>query len=46
LIGGTDSDQIAAFEWASLFAHEIVFKHFHREEPARKTLCFQRIHSV
>ena len=42
LIGGTDSDRTAAFEWASLFAHEIVFTHFHREEPARKTLCFPR----
>jgi hypothetical protein len=31
LIGGTDADRAAAFEWASLFAHEIVFTHFHRE---------------
>ena len=31
LIGGTDQDRTAAFEWASLFAHEIVFTHFHRE---------------
>ncbi|MEJ0091321.1 MAG: hypothetical protein WDM80_16445 [Limisphaerales bacterium] len=29
LIGGTDADRIAAFEWVSVFAHEIVFTHFH-----------------
>jgi hypothetical protein len=34
LIGGTDADRAAAFEWTSLFAHEIVFTHFHREEKA------------
>ena len=31
LIGGSDRDRTAAFEWASLFAHETVFTHFHRE---------------
>jgi len=31
LIGGTDADRAAAFEWASLIAHEIVFTHFRRE---------------
>jgi hypothetical protein len=31
LLGGTDADRSAAFEWVSLFAHEIVFTHFHRE---------------
>ena len=31
LIGGSDNDRTAAFEWASLFAHEIVFTHFYRE---------------
>ena len=31
LIGGTDADRAAAFEWSTLFAHEIVFTHFHRE---------------
>ena len=31
LIGGNDQDRIAAFEWASLFAHKIVFTDFHRE---------------
>ena len=31
LIGGTRADRAAAFEWVSLFAHEIVFTHFHRE---------------
>jgi hypothetical protein len=35
LIGGSDSDRAAAFEWVSLFAHEIVFTHFHREDHAR-----------
>jgi hypothetical protein len=31
LIGGTDADRHEAFEWVSLFAHEIVFTHFYRE---------------
>lgn len=35
LIGGTDSDRTAAFEWVSLFAHEIVFTHFRSEANAR-----------
>ena len=35
LIGGTDADRADAFEWSSLFAHEIVFTHFHREDHAR-----------
>jgi hypothetical protein len=35
LIGGTDADRAAAFEWSSLFAHEIVFTHFHRVDQAR-----------
>ena len=35
LIGGTDADRQAAFEWASLFAHEIVFTHFYRESDDR-----------
>jgi len=30
LIGGSAADRLAAFEWVSLFAHEIVFTHFHR----------------
>jgi len=35
LIGGTDADRADAHEWASLFAHEIVFTHFRREANAR-----------
>ena len=35
LVGGTDADRADAFEWSSLFAHEIVFTHFHREDHAR-----------
>ena len=31
LIGGTDADRHEAFEWVSLFAHEIVFTHFYRD---------------
>lgn len=31
LVGGSDADRAAAFEWVSLFAHEIVFTHFFRE---------------
>ena len=37
LIGGSDSDRTAAFEWVSLFAHEIVFTHFHREAESRSS---------
>lgn len=33
LIGGSNRDRSAAYEWASLFAHEIVFTHFHRDTP-------------
>lgn len=36
LIGGTDADRTAAYEWVSLFAHEIVFTHFLREAEAQK----------
>ncbi len=31
LIGGTEADRAAAFDWASLIAHEIVFTHYYRE---------------
>jgi hypothetical protein len=34
LVGGTDTDRANAYEWVSLFAHEIVFTHFHRENKA------------
>ena len=33
LIGGSDADRADAFEWATLFAPEIVFTHYHREAP-------------
>ena len=46
LIGGTDQDRTAAFEWASLFTPEIVFTHYHCEEPARKNVCFPRLQPV
>ncbi len=46
LIGGSDQDRIAAFEWVSLFAHEIVFTHFYRQEPRPKTLHFPRFQPV
>ena len=39
LVGGTDTDRANAFEWSSLFAHEIVFTHYHREP---KTHCRSR----
>ena len=35
LIGGTDQDRTAAFEWASLFAHEIVFTNYLHEVDVR-----------
>jgi hypothetical protein len=31
LIGGSTADRAEAFEWVTLFAHEIVFSHFHRD---------------
>ncbi|HEV2692382.1 MAG TPA: hypothetical protein VG347_05750 [Verrucomicrobiae bacterium] len=31
LIGGSTADRAEAFEWVTLFAHEIVFSHFHRQ---------------
>ena len=47
LIGGTDADRTAAFEWVSLFAHEIVFAHFYREtgncHRPRKSLVAPRL---
>jgi len=44
LIGGTDADRAAAFEWSSLFAHEIVFTHFHREaEPAAERIALRTL---
>jgi hypothetical protein len=42
LIGGSDTDRTAAFEWTSLFAHEIVFTHFHR--PAKPTCSRKHPH--
>ena len=39
LIGGSDADRAAAFEWTSLFAHEIVFTHFLRQNQSR---CWPR----
>jgi hypothetical protein len=36
LVGGSDADRQAAFEWVSLFAHEIVFTHFHRQPGGRR----------
>ena len=42
LIGGTDADRAAAYEWSSLFAHEIVFTHFHREaEPVIRRVALR-----
>ncbi|MEI7807593.1 MAG: hypothetical protein WCJ07_03805 [Verrucomicrobiota bacterium] len=47
LLGGTDDDRAAAFEWSTLFAHEIVFTHFHREAQSpyrtRKPLLASRL---
>jgi hypothetical protein len=34
LLGGTDADRSAAFEWVSLFAHEVVFTSAPRQNPA------------
>jgi len=46
LIGGSQNDRTAAFEWASLFAHEIVFTHFHRQEPEPEFVRFPRFQPV
>jgi hypothetical protein len=35
LVGGTAADCLDAFEWSSIFADEIVFTHFHREDHSR-----------
>jgi hypothetical protein len=35
LIGGTDADRAAAFEWTSIVDHEIVSTHFLREKKSR-----------
>lgn len=45
LMGGNSADRMAAFEWASLFAHEIVFTHFQgrTDLPARKSGVFPRL---
>ena len=45
LIGGTNADRTAAFEWVSLFAHEIVFSHFFRQADGRcrKIPCVSRL---
>jgi hypothetical protein len=47
LIGGTNADRAAAYEWASLFAHEIVFTHFqnqnHGQCRSRKILFTARL---
>jgi len=42
LIGGSTADRAEAFEWVTLFAHEIVFSHFHRERQPTPT-CRPRI---
>ena len=45
LIGGSNADRTAAFEWVSLFAHEIVFTHFYRRPDGhcRKSLTVPRL---
>jgi hypothetical protein len=50
LIGGSDADRADAIQWASLFAHEIVFTHYHREAASpcrpRKSLFASRFQRV
>jgi hypothetical protein len=46
LIGGSDTDRTAAFEWSSLFAHEIVISHFNRKKSVHKTQYFPRFQPV
>jgi hypothetical protein len=45
LLGGTAADRTAAFEWASLFAHEIVFTHFlgRTDLPGHRGLCLHHL---
>ena len=45
LIGGNTGDRTAAYEWVSLFAHEIVFRHFlgRADHPARQSARLPRI---
>ena len=42
LIGGTNADRAAAFEWSTLFAHKIVFTHFHRDQEPQRSPCSGR----
>ena len=42
LLGGTDADRAAAFEWSTLFAREIVFTHFHRDQEPPRPSCSLR----
>ena len=46
LIGGSNQDRTDAFEWVSLFAHEIVFTHYQRQEPEPQILPFPRFQPV
>lgn len=43
LIGGTTSDLVAAKEWISLFAHEMVLSHSRRKP---KQVCPVQRHSI
>jgi len=40
LIGGSNADRATAFEWVSLFAHEIVFTDFGRRSAAGASARF------
>ena len=48
LVGGSDADRAAAFEWVSLFAHEIVFTHFLREtrSSSDSSVLFRQLQSA
>ncbi len=40
LIGGSDTDRATAFEWVSLFAHEIVFSDFNCQPASGTSVRF------
>jgi len=46
LVGGSIADRQTALEWASLFAHEIVFTHFHRRKSRGNPVRIPRLQTV
>jgi len=43
LTGWFNNDETVAFDWASLFAHELVFMHSHCPCRTRKSIAFSSV---